>query len=333
MLVREGVVEQIEMVHADERDRTVGTRIALHQRELFGLVDRVLEADRAPMAAPFALERLLGHLANEAVVLAAIGNEVADRADLHAVQLRKGYEIIEARHRAVVLHDLADNARRIEAREARNVDRSLGVARAHEDAAIACGQRKDMAGRADRIGTVAGIDGDRNGPRAIVRANPGGDAFLRLDGDGEGGLERRFVACRHGAQAEFLHPLACEREADQPATVLRHERDLLRRRHLRGNDEVALIFAVFVVDEDEHAPVARLLDDFLDRGQRGVAVSTRRHGRLHVGLNGYDFRVGHSGDPSLSTTPLTPHHALCLPTRARGERHIWRREGSDRARA
>jgi hypothetical protein len=32
-----------------------------------------------------------------------------------------------------------------------------------------------------------------------------------------------------------------------------------------GNHEIALVLAVLVVDEDEHAPVAGLLDDLLDR--------------------------------------------------------------------
>ena len=35
-----------------------------------------------------------------------------------------------------------------------------------------------------------------------------------------------------------------------------------------GNDQVALVLAVLVIDQDEHAAIARLLDDFLDRGER-----------------------------------------------------------------
>ena len=64
-----------------------------------------------------------------------------------------------------------------------------------------------------------------------------------------------------------------EREADQPAAVARHEVDRVGGRHLRGNDEVALILAVVVVDEDEHPPVARLVDDRLGADQHfGIAA-------------------------------------------------------------
>src|SRR6185437_11164729 len=37
------------------------------------------------------------------------------------------------------------------------------------------------------------------------------------------------------------------------------------RRHLRRDDEVALVLAVLVVDEDEHPAVAGFLYDLLDR--------------------------------------------------------------------
>ena len=42
-----------------------------------------------------------------------------------------------------------------------------------------------------------------------------------------------------------------------------HEIDGVGCRHLRRDDEIALILAVVVVDQDEHAPVARLVDDRL----------------------------------------------------------------------
>jgi hypothetical protein len=51
----------------------------------------------------------------------------------------------------------------------------------------------------------------------------------------------------------------------RPAAVPRHEVDRLRSGHLRRDDEVAFILAVLVVDQDEHAPVARLVDDLLGR--------------------------------------------------------------------
>ena len=43
--------------------------------------------------------------------------------------------------------------------------------------------------------------------------------------------------------------------------MTRHEVDRVGRRHLGGNHQIALILATLIVHEDEHAPVARLVDD------------------------------------------------------------------------
>ena len=56
-----------------------------------------------------------------------------------------------------------------------------------------------------------------------------------------------------------------DRHAHQAAAVLGEEIDLVGRDELGGEDEVALVLAVLVVDEHGHAPGLQLGDDFLDR--------------------------------------------------------------------
>ena len=75
------------------------------------------------------------------------------------------------------------------------------------------------------------------------------------------------LALRHRLQAERVDALLGQRQADQAAAVAGHEVDRVGGRHLRRDDEVALILAVVVVDEDEHAAVARLVDDRLGADQ------------------------------------------------------------------
>ena len=48
----------------------------------------------------------------------------------------------------------------------------------------------------------------------------------------------------------------------------RHEVDRVRRCHLRWNNKVAFIFAIFIVNEDIHAAIAGFFDDFLNRNER-----------------------------------------------------------------
>ena len=92
--------------------------------------------------------------------------------------------------RAVLAHDLADHAARVEAGEPRDVDRGLGMAGADQHAAGPGDQREDVAGRDDRFGAVGCIDGDGDGAGAVGGADAGGNALRRLDRDGEGGLVR-----------------------------------------------------------------------------------------------------------------------------------------------
>ena len=66
---------------------------------------------------------------------------------------------------------------------------------------------------------------------------------------------------------QLLGALGRQREADQAAAVLGHEVDGVGRRHLRRDDEVALVLALLGIDQNEHAAVARILDHLLDRGE------------------------------------------------------------------
>ena len=111
-----------------------------------------------------------------------------------------------------------------------------------------------------------------DGAGAVGGGNAGGDALARLDRDGEGGFVAGAVVPAHQVEAELLDALAGQRQADQAAAVRGHEVDRIGRRHLRRNDQVALVLAVLVVDQDVHAAVARLVDDLLDRDEHRAVV-------------------------------------------------------------
>ena len=69
---------------------------------------------------------------------------------------RELHQVGQARHRAVVVHDLADHAGGRQAREPRQVDGALGLAGAPQHAALARAQREDVAGaRRGRAGCAS----------------------------------------------------------------------------------------------------------------------------------------------------------------------------------
>ena len=276
----EHVVEHRNRVDAGEGG-LVGDHVAL--LEHIGLRARhaVAIGDHSPLAAIIRGESALAEAFDQVVVAHPVGDEIADRADLEVMLAGEGDQVVEPGHRPVLVHDLADHARGVEPGEARNVDRRLGVPGAHQRAAIARHQREDVSGRDEIIRALGRIDRDRDGARAVSRRNTGGHAFLRLDRDREGGLHRFLVVAAHGREAEVIDAVLGEREADQPAPMSGHEVDRLRGGHLRGDDKVALVLAVLIIDEDVHPPVARLVDDFINCGKNGpFIVGIKKHFEL-----------------------------------------------------
>ena len=78
-------------------------------------------------------------------------------------------QVGDARHRPVVLHDLADHARGDQAREPREVDRRLGLAGALEHAAGTGAQREHVT-RLDEVGaTLRRVDRSLDRARTVVR--------------------------------------------------------------------------------------------------------------------------------------------------------------------
>ena len=119
---------------------------------------------------------------------------------------------------------------------------------------------KTWPGRDDVVEVLGGVDGGGDGAGAVVGGDAGGDALARLDGDGEGRAVARLVLARHVLEAELARALLGQRQADEAAAVLGHEVDGVGRGHLRGDDEVALVFAVLGVHQDDHAAVAQILE-------------------------------------------------------------------------
>ena len=108
---------------------------------------------------------------------------------------------------------------------------------------------------------------------AEIPGHPGGG----LDRQGEGGAKAAFVALGHERQVEPGNLRRRHGEANQAPAVCRHEVDHFRGRHLCRDDDIALVFAVFIVHQHEHAAVAGFFDDLFDR--RLELIENGDHGR------------------------------------------------------
>ncbi len=251
--------------------------VALHERDVVLAGERLLERDGGELAVGGrhadgrgALDELLG--------AAPVLDQVGDGDHQELVPLAVLDQVGNAGHRAVLVRDLADDARGIQPCEPGEVDGRLGLAGALEDAAGARAQRKDVAGPDEVARALARVDRDLDRPGAVVHGDPGGDPVARLDRDRERGAVGRLVPCGHRVQLELVAAIAGEAEADEPAAVRGHEVDRLGRRELRRDGQVALVLAVGGVDDHDELALADGLDRLLDGGEGGLWSRVRRLG-------------------------------------------------------
>ena len=191
-------------------------------------VGDLVAIDDEPERAVRRVERPLGDALDDALGAAAIVDEVGDRADHEAVVAREDLEVGHARHRAVVAHDFADDRRRREAGQPREVAARLGVAGAHQHAARLRHHGKDVA----RLHEVAraGLGGHRH---ATVRARSAAEIPVvtpfaaSIDTVKLVPCPERLAATM-AAEPESPAAFLFEREAYEAAGVLGHEVDRLR---------------------------------------------------------------------------------------------------------
>ena len=112
-----------------------------------------------------------------------------------------------------------------------------------------------------------GRDRDLHGVAAVGGRDAGGDALAGVDRRGVRGAVTRPALVGDQPQPELVGARLGQAEADLPAGVGHHEVERLGRRELRGDDEVALVLAVGVVDDDDEAALADLVDRLLDGGE------------------------------------------------------------------
>ena len=88
--------------------------------------------------------------------------------------------------------------------------------------------------------------------------------MARVDGDGEGRRERRVVFGDHGREMQTARVLERERRADDPARMADDEGHFLGRAERGGDDEVAFVFAIVIVGDDDDLASRHGLDGFSD---------------------------------------------------------------------
>src|SRR5690606_37672084 len=107
-----------------------------------------------------------------------------------------------------------------------------------------------------------------DGVRPFRGRDPGGDPLASVHWDRVRGAAAILVRVVHRRQLEPVRLRLGQRCTDEAGRVPHHEGDELRGRHLGGEDEVALVLPVLVIDDDDRTSGRDLLDRLFDRGER-----------------------------------------------------------------
>ena len=222
---------------------------------------------------------------HQPVVAHPVLDQVGDRDHQQVVAAREAFQLRDARHRPVLVHDFADDAGRVEAGEAREVDGGLGLTGPDQHAAVARPEGRDMPRLRQIGGLRRGIDGDANRGGAVGRRDARGGHLPGVDGDGERRLETRGVLADDHRDLQLIQPIPGHRQADQAPSVARHEVDGVGCHLLGGNRQIALVLAIFVVDDDDDPAVAECRGRRINRRKRPPAARRGRWAPVPGGLS------------------------------------------------
>ncbi len=253
-------------MHAHQQIASVAD-FAHHQRNVRISVDAVFECVAGPRS-DLGRQFEFRDAVQQFLRAPAIRDKVLDGDELEAVAFGEFDEPVEALHGAVFGHDLADDAGRVQPGQTREIDGCFRLPRAHQHAAVARAQRKRVSGAKQIARTSRRIEQCLNRRGAIVRRNSRGRAAARFNRNRECRFVHRAIFGNHLRQMQLVQALADHRNANQAARVLAHEIDRFGRHHLCGHYQVAFVFAILVVQHDDHLAGADVLDRVLDRVER-----------------------------------------------------------------
>ncbi len=204
------------------------------------------------------LELLFGDALDQALGATSVPDQVGDRAETKAQPSGELAERWEPEHLSVVSHDLAEDRDGLEAGQLHQVVGGLRVSGALEHATLAHEERVHVARAYELVRRRGRVRQAANRVHAVVRAAPGADPVCAVDGDGERGAHALGVLLNHRIDVQAPKPIPRHRHGDDPASVTVHLNDVLARHELARDYQVAFVFPVFVIDQDDHLPGPKL---------------------------------------------------------------------------
>ena len=238
----------------------LGIPIALDQGNMVMNVHNVFVNDHLEIAAETGRQIGLDDAAHKGLLGKAVFNYIGNRYDMNIVLGCELFKLRHARHGAVFIHDLTDNARGLQPCHTAQVGRAFRLPGPPQHAALHGLQRKNMARAAQIFRLCSIINAHPYGIGAVGGRYARCCALARVNRHGEGGLKLGRVVSDHQRQIKLLAPLFRERHADQAAAVLGHEINGLRGCLLGCHGKIAFVFPVLIIGQYNHSAASDLID-------------------------------------------------------------------------
>ena len=236
------------------------TDVALHQ------CDMVLTIQTAHKAVGFEISVFRGHiyrcdLIHQLFVALAVRLQVPDGNELDAEPLRQRHQLGGAHHGAVLPHDLTAQAAFLQPRQTAQVNGGLRMALPLQHAVFLRQQREHMARSAEILRPRALLHAGHRRHGALGGGDAGGGGNV-VDGHREGRFVVVGVVLHHLGELQLADKSLRHGHTDQALAVGGHEVDVLRGGKLGGADEIAFVFTVGVICDQNDLSLSQILQCF-----------------------------------------------------------------------
>ncbi len=121
-----------------------------------------------------------------------------------------------------------------------------------------------MTGAAECLGRRSGISQCTDGSSPVLNGNSGSASLKFIDCNGKGCTQHRGVVIDLHIETQLLAASLRDGDAQHAAGILEHEVYILGGNLFGGDDEVAFVLAVLVIDYHHKLAGAEILDRVLD---------------------------------------------------------------------
>ena len=197
-------------------------------------------------------------------------HQSGNRGEQQVVLAAELDKLRQSGHGAVVILNFANHTGWLATCHARQIDCSLGVASTLQHTTFASTKRKHVSGAGKCLVANGAIGECANGECAVSSRNASACAFEQIDRHGECGAMALGVVVNHHRQTQIVTTLTCKRGHHHTRCVANDERQLLGCYVFCSHDEVAFVFAIFVVDEHDHVAAGNGRNHVVNCGERAV---------------------------------------------------------------